>query len=621
MLDSIYKTWRWPRVVDKVEHDPKNPLEYAKIWRIAQQSAASGKQIKFGTCSAQVLAFFLDSHTPGYDLDDKMQLTWDMAEAMNLELRQLVAAGCKVIQIEEPTLHFMACYYPNETKLLDFLVDCFNREIEGLDDAEVWIHTCWGNPNMQKVFSDESYANSVEIYLDRLKGDVWTIEASENDLKELPLFGPHRDSLKKKIAVGVISHRTLQADFPDVVAERVRKALEYIPADKLILSTDCGFGRQGFNRHLAFYKAAAIPQARNIVLKELGARGALHRGLRRAAGLGSAAGRRAVHASQAAALTSTRGRTGTMQLSCGDHSFPVLPHEQTVELVKMLGFDAFDLAVMGNRSHVRPEDIRDDIPGWAGPARGAHPRARARDRRRVLHPVDRLRDRWRRTTPTPPSASAARRSSATCSSSRCGIGAPGLTMVPGLDLPHESHDESLARAAEELGRRADEARAAGVRFSIEPHVGSVCGTPEDVARLVELAPGLELTLDYTHYVSQGFADAEVEPLVAHARHFHARGGAPGRVQCALKDSTIDYGRAVDALREAGYDGALAVEYVWIDWERCNECDNVSETIILRDRLLAALARARVDVPRLVYLSLRVPVHLIVAPTLCAKRLA
>jgi len=270
MLDSIYKTWRWPRVVGKVEADPKNPLEYAKIWRIAQQSAASGKQIKFGTCSAQVLAFFLDSHTPGYDLDDKMQLTWDMAEAMNLELRQLVAAGCKVIQIEEPTLHFMACYYPNETKLLDFLVDCFNREIEGLDDAEVWIHTCWGNPNMQKVFSDESYANSVEIYLDRLKGDVWTIEASENDLKELPLFGPHRDSLQKKIAVGVISHRTLQADFPDVVADRVRKALEYIPADKLILSTDCGFGRQGFNRHLAFYKAAAIPQARNIVLKELG---------------------------------------------------------------------------------------------------------------------------------------------------------------------------------------------------------------------------------------------------------------------------------------------------------------------------------------------------------------
>ena len=178
-----------------------------------------------------------------------MQVTWDMAEAMNLELRQLAASGCKVIQIEEPTLHFMACYYPKETKLLDFLVDCFNREIEGLDDVEVWIHTCWGNPNMQKVF---------------------TVEAAENDLKELSLFDSYKDSLKKKVAVGMISHRTLQADFPDVVADRIRRALEHIPAEKLILSTDCGFGRQGFNRHLAFYKASAIPQARNIVLKELG---------------------------------------------------------------------------------------------------------------------------------------------------------------------------------------------------------------------------------------------------------------------------------------------------------------------------------------------------------------
>ena len=46
--------------------------------------------------------------------------------------------------------------------------------------------------------------------------------------------------------------------------------IEYVPAERLILSTDCGFGRQGFNRHLAFYKASAIPQARNIVLQELG---------------------------------------------------------------------------------------------------------------------------------------------------------------------------------------------------------------------------------------------------------------------------------------------------------------------------------------------------------------
>jgi 5-methyltetrahydropteroyltriglutamate--homocysteine methyltransferase len=123
---------------------------------------------------------------------------------------------------------------------------------------------------MQKVYSGESYAPSIEIYLERLKGDVWTVEATENDLAEIELFKPYAGSLKKKVAVGMVNHRTLQADTPPVVAARVRRALEVIPADKLILSTDCGFGRQGFNRTVAFYKTTAIAQARNIVLKELG---------------------------------------------------------------------------------------------------------------------------------------------------------------------------------------------------------------------------------------------------------------------------------------------------------------------------------------------------------------
>jgi sugar phosphate isomerase/epimerase len=243
---------------------------------------------------------------------------------------------------------------------------------------------------------------------------------------------------------------------------------------------------------------------------------------------------------------------------------------------------------MGNRSHVRPEVIREDIPGWAG-------RLEERIRGRGLEIADVFCIPWtdfQTMAPNSPDVAERERGTALFRDMlelTVRLGAPGLTMVPGVDWPHESHDASLARAAQELGRRAAEAHGRGVRFSIEPHVGSICRTPEDVSRLVELAPGLELTLDYTHYVAQGFSEAQLEPLVRHARHFHARGGAPGRVQCGLKDSTIDYGRVVAALGEAEYRGAIAVEYVWVDWERCNECDNISETILLRDRLRAALA--------------------------------
>ena len=67
-----------------------------------------------------------------------------------------------------------------------------------------------------------------------------------------------------------MSHRALQADRPEDVAGEIRKALKYIPAERLIVSSDCGFGRQGCNREIAFYKASAIAQGCNIVRRELG---------------------------------------------------------------------------------------------------------------------------------------------------------------------------------------------------------------------------------------------------------------------------------------------------------------------------------------------------------------
>jgi 5-methyltetrahydropteroyltriglutamate--homocysteine methyltransferase len=84
------------------------------------------------------------------------------------------------------------------------------------------------------------------------------------------LFEPFKNHLKKKVCIGAVSHRALQADRPEDVAGEIRKALKYIPVESLIVSSDCGFGRQGCNREIAFYKASAIAQGCNIVRRELG---------------------------------------------------------------------------------------------------------------------------------------------------------------------------------------------------------------------------------------------------------------------------------------------------------------------------------------------------------------
>jgi 5-methyltetrahydropteroyltriglutamate--homocysteine methyltransferase len=263
LLNEIYTGWRWPRVVDKIEH---RPLDYDKLWRMTQ--AKSPKPVKFGTCASQVMSLFLDIHTDKYK--DKRQVIWDMAEAMNKELLALRDAGCKLIQIEEPCFHFMANTFGKDHDEVRFLVQAYNREVQGLEDVELWIHTCWGNPNMQRVMEDTSYAASLEIYLEEAKGDVWTIETKDRNFRDIELFERFKHDLKKKIAIGAVSHRTLQADRPEDVAAEIRRALKYIPPERLIVSSDCGFGRQGCNREIAFYKASAIAQGCNIVRGELG---------------------------------------------------------------------------------------------------------------------------------------------------------------------------------------------------------------------------------------------------------------------------------------------------------------------------------------------------------------
>jgi 5-methyltetrahydropteroyltriglutamate--homocysteine methyltransferase len=263
LLHEIYTGWRWPRVVDKLEFAS---LDYAKIWRMTQAKAR--RPVRFGTCSSQVMSLFLDIHTPRYK--DIREVIWDMSEIMNRELLALRDAGCRCIQVEEPCFHFMANTFGKDDERVKFMMDAYNREVQGLDDVEIWIHTCWGNPNMQRVMEDTSYAASMDLYLERARGDVWTVEMKDRNFRDIELFERFKGDLKKKVAIGAVSHRTLQADRPEDVAAEIRKALKHIPPERLVVSSDCGFGRQGCNREIAFYKSSSIAQGCNIVRRELG---------------------------------------------------------------------------------------------------------------------------------------------------------------------------------------------------------------------------------------------------------------------------------------------------------------------------------------------------------------
>jgi len=149
-------------------------------------------------------------------------------------------------------------------------VEAFNVEVKGLRRrCEVWCHTCWGSPAAQRVASkDQSYRAALP-YLNELDVDVLTVEGAFNKGMDLEHFGKLIGK-DKKIALGVISHRTLQVERPEEIAELIRKALTYIEPERLILTSDCGFGRQSMSRMHAFYKMVALTRGTNIVRKELG---------------------------------------------------------------------------------------------------------------------------------------------------------------------------------------------------------------------------------------------------------------------------------------------------------------------------------------------------------------
>src|SRR5579862_2304808 len=265
-LQEIMSAWRYPTVEGHLGLRPDLPLEYAKVWRVAQ--GRSDRPVKFGTVSAQTIVSVLANKGAYKEAD----LISDLSSAMNAELRALAAAGCQAIQIEDPLPHIVLSVNPDADRgWIDFLIDSFNEEVKGLDGVEVWIHTCWGNPGAQRVQDRRSYAESVEIYLERMAGDVWTVEAPDGDIPGLvALFAPHAGSLRKKIALGVVSHRTVQVESVAEVAAAVRAGVEAIGPEMLAVTTDCGFGRQGVNRAVAAHKASALVQGTNVVRRELG---------------------------------------------------------------------------------------------------------------------------------------------------------------------------------------------------------------------------------------------------------------------------------------------------------------------------------------------------------------
>ena len=259
ILHDVLETRLMPDIVGPVG---RGKLQYTAIWKAAQRQTT--KPVKFGTIMPELIAMAVRD----FHYKDLRKSILAISDALNEELHELADAGCKVIQMEEPQIHLLAAKGLVDKVLNpDFMVEVFNNTVRGLRaKTEVWCHTCWGNPAAQRLFAQQpSYVPALEP-LSRIDADVITFETCSSGGIDLEAIGKRiRD---KKICIGVVDHHTLQVETPDQVAALVRKALEHIPAERLILGSDCGMGREGMSRRHAFYKMVSIVRGTNLVRRE-----------------------------------------------------------------------------------------------------------------------------------------------------------------------------------------------------------------------------------------------------------------------------------------------------------------------------------------------------------------
>ncbi|ADB53473.1 sugar phosphate isomerase/epimerase family protein [Conexibacter woesei] len=276
------------------------------------------------------------------------------------------------------------------------------------------------------------------------------------------------------------------------------------------------------------------------------------------------------------------------RLSCADSTFPRLSHETALRVIGDLGIAAVDVCVFAGSDHTPPADVVADPPAAADRVRRRLERCELAvadvfailgsefDELAVNHPDAQVRaqslDCYRAVLDF------ARR-----------LGAPGVTLLPGMPFDGVDADVGLALAAAELQRRAELAAEAGLRLAIEPHYQSIAETPARTLDLIGQAPDVTLALDHSHFVFQGFAQAEADALIPHAAHVHLRQAAPGVMQTRTGEGAIDFRALRDRLDADGYDGFLALEYQWEEWLDCTRVDCIAETAALRDLLLKETA--------------------------------
>jgi 5-methyltetrahydropteroyltriglutamate--homocysteine methyltransferase len=179
----------------------------------------------------------------------------DMAAAVNEEAHDLVRAGADVIQLDEPWVR------SDPQAARQYAVKAINRALEGISVPTV-VHLCFGYAAVVPGETKPSGYSFLPELADTIASTI-SIESAQPKID----FSVLEDLAPKNVMLGVLDLSDLTIETPEIVATRIRRGLEHVPAERLIAAPDCGM--KYLPRNVAFGKLRALSQGATMVRREL----------------------------------------------------------------------------------------------------------------------------------------------------------------------------------------------------------------------------------------------------------------------------------------------------------------------------------------------------------------
>ena len=193
---------------------------------------------------------------PGEVYRDKREVAWALVPLLNQELKDVVAAGATHIQVDEPSA--IDDFVP-----LGEFADMFNAMVEGVN-ATIGLHICFGNFLGRPAVAHRTYEH-IAPWFGKLNADILHLEFANRGMWQADVFARHaRDD--QFLSAGVVDVKARAVESPEIIVERTRELLKHTDAQRLWLSSDCGYSMTA--RHVARDKLRALVEAARILRAE-----------------------------------------------------------------------------------------------------------------------------------------------------------------------------------------------------------------------------------------------------------------------------------------------------------------------------------------------------------------